>query len=291
MYTKPTVYRAFSIYRLISGALAFLVSIAFGIIYGIIGTSGKIFGFSFRDILPSELGNAITGFFWIISVSLILTSVISFFFCYMDFSSMFQFADLIEHEQSGSNLPIKRRSFVLSPKAYRTFGTVMFTINLIITFLSSLVLVIVKSVACKVFVAIPLIPIVILGLYLFIIYITYSMRYKAFGDALEIATEADQNNPSAQIKESLQENKTGILRGWCTTLFVLCVIVTILTVLGIVLVACNLPAPISIFMIVFMVISWLITIITYAINGCFFDNLATMIERKLIKYNLIKSAF
>ena len=291
MYTKPTIYRAFSIYRLVSGALAFLFSVVSGIIYGIAGTTGKLFGLSFMEYLPAELSSFISGFFWVMSVVLILTSAISFFFCYMDFSSMFQFADLIEHEQRGINAPIRKRSFVLSPKAYKAFGNVVFTIYMILCFISAVVVIIVNSVAHDIFIAVPLIPIAIMGLSLFIIYITYAMRYKAFGDVLEVATEADQNDPSAQVKESLQENKTGILRGWCTTLFVICVILTILTIVSCILIACNLPAPISIIAIVVMIVAWFVSIITNAVTGCFFDNLATMVERKLIKYNLFKSAF
>ena len=290
MYTKPTVYRAFSIYRLVTGILSFLSAITVSIIYSGIGTSGKLFGLPMSAFLPSEAVSAITVFFWVIAVFLILSSMVSLFFCYMDFSSMFQFADLIEHDLRGINAPIRKRSFVLPPKAYKGFGTVIFTIYFIIGMLTSIVLIIAKSITNKVFVAMPLIPLGITALYIFIIYITYALRYKAFGDVLEVAMEPDQQNPSATVKESLKENKTGILRGWCTALFVLCIVYTIVSIVSIVLCACYLPRPLNTILIIPIVISWITTVITFAVIGCFFDNLAMMVERKLIKYNLIKSS-
>ena len=140
------------------------------------------------------------------------------------------------------------------------------------------------------FVAVPLIPIALVALDLAVVYITYYMRNKAFGDALEVAMDSNQSNPSAATKESLKENKTGMLRAWCTILFVCCIVFTILVIVGIILIVSYLPKELHLFLILSIIPSWMITILSNAVNGCFFDNLAMMIERKLIKYNLLKNA-
>ena len=101
--------------------------------------------------------------------------------------------------------------------------------------------------------------------------------------------DKDQKNPSILTKESLKENNTNILRGWGTFLFVCCFIVTIAIIVAIVLILRFLPEEFHFTLIFSLILSWIITIITYAITSCYYDNLAIMIERKLIKYNLIKN--
>lgn len=290
MYTKPSIYRAFSIYRLVTGAISFLSSFALSILYAIIGSKGAFLGLSLASVIPDDsfFANSIVA--WILCVVTILVSAVSFFFCYMDASSIFQFADLIEHDLSGTKTPLRKRAFVLPPQAYKKFGTVIFTICFIINMISAIILVIAQSIALKAFLAVPVIPLALMALYVFVIYITYAVRYKAFSDAFEVAMERDQDNPSDSVKESIKENKTGILRGWCTTLFVICVILTILTITACILIAVKAPAEFKLPLIIPIIIGWLVTIINNAAIGCFFDNLGMMIERKMIRYKLIKSA-
>lgn len=287
MYLKPNIYRGFSIFHLVSGILGLISAISAVVSYSRIINSDRLFGFISLDFLSPDLSSAISVYTGIVSFVLIITALLSLFFSYMEFSSMFQFADLIEHDQNGQDVPLRKRPFVFPPKVYQNFGLVIFSINIVCLIIVSIVLIISKSIVSEVFVAVPLIPLAIISLNLLVIYITYYMRYKAFGDVLEVATEADQKNPSVLTKENLKENKTGVLRGWGTFLFVCCFLVTITLIIGIILIIRFLPEELHFGLIFSLVLSWIITIITYSITSCYYDNLAMMLERKLIKYDLI----
>lgn len=287
MYIEPKVYRGFSVFRLIMGILGFLSTIVFGIVYFHPDNYDKILGIP-TELLPDDLSRFLYTYLGIMGVVMIITSAIALLFSYMDFSSMFQFADLIEQEQRKDDRPINKRSFVFAPKTYRNFGTVIFTINFIVSAFAALGIVIANSIANSVFVAVPLVPISLMALYLFFVYITYCMRYKAFGDVLELAMEPNQNNPSVAAKESLIDNKTNLLRGWGTFLFACCFLVTALAIASIVLIITVLPVELHFILILISVISWILSIINLFVTSCFYDNLATMIERRLIKYNLIQ---
>lgn len=289
MYIKPKIYRGFSIFVLVSGMLGFLSSVVSCAFYFNASNYKKILGIPV-EVLPDETRQALFTYVGIIGVALIIVSAITVIFNYMDFSSMFQFADLIEHEERKDDRPVNKRPFVFSPKAYKNFGTVIFTINFVIFLFVIIGIIIAKSIANSVFVALPLIPIGFIALDLLVVYITYYMRYKAFGDVLEAAMEPDQKNPSVMVKENLKDNKTGVLRGWGTFLFVCCFLVTILTVTGIILTAVFLPKETHFILIFYIVVSWIISVISLSITSCFYDNLAMMLERKLIKYDLIRNA-
>lgn len=209
----------------------------------------------------------------------IITGVLSLFFSYIEFSSMYTFAEMIEYEKSNTTYPFQRKAFVLPPQFYKKFGSAIFYIVFIIQMITIIILTIVSSVQTKSFITIPLIPVAGCVFSMVLIYITYYSKFKVFGDLLEIVSVKEVTEP---MKCSLKENKSGLLRGYCAFLFIIAIISAILMiVLGFILTGTlGLGAFIG-----FAVLA-VICFICLSIVGCYFDNLAKMVEHYMIKYKL-----
>lgn len=282
MYTKPAYYKIYSMMTFIISIASVVVSIVMSLFF-----SSQLD--SLLNLLP--LGNdgfLVKTLFFVVDYLLIIISAISVFFCYMDFSSMFQFADMIHHEQSGSINPLVKRKFVMPAKAYRNFGTVIFTIDLIAVFIVAIALIITTSVKKQAFIALPVIPLAIMFLYLLLQYIMYFVRFKAFGDLLEIATTKDVTQ---QMKENLKANKTGILRSYCGFLAVITALMIIGEIVLMIIMFDNMVDSFGLSLTLFSIFGYIaltaLQVICFAITGCYYDNLAKMVEHNLIKFKLI----
>lgn len=264
MYTKPIIYKAYSIIVMVFSVIGFISSL--------------IQAFTMNNTFFSSIPY-LKDIIIVVSVFSVVLSLFSLFFVYVEFSSMYTFGEMIEHEQSNSVYPFKKKSFVSSPKFYRGYGTAIFFIILVIQMITCIVMIISASIETKSLVTIPLIPIVGSVVSTLFIYITYYAKFKAFGDLLEIVSSKDVTE---QMKCNLKENKSGILRGYCGFLFVVAILFAILMVIcGFVLMDL-----LGIGALVAFVLLAVICFISLSITGCYFDNLAKMVEHHMIKFKL-----
>lgn len=272
MYTKPIIYK---IYSVIIFVLA-VASVVGSIIIAIVG--GNIVNKLFPDLTA----------IWIPIVCLIIGSLISLFFAYVEFSSMFTFAQMIEHEVKGVKEPIKRMGFVLPPKFYRVFGTVLFYVPLIIDIIGIVVSIIIYSSNKKAFIAIPVLPIALTLIPLVLSYITYFCRYKTFGDLLELKSSA---SPKANTLQSMSENKPNTLRGYCVFLYILAIIEFIGAIISLFFVAGPIASVAGTGMAVFacigIIVLAIVMFLVFGIIGCYYDNLAKMLEHYMLKNKLL----
>lgn len=263
MYTKPIIFKIYSILTLISGISCcgvMLIDIFRGCAY-----------------LKAATGNALGTGIGILLES--IGAVLCLFFAYLEFTSMMTFADMIRHEESGSGEPFCRKAFVPSPAFFKKFGTAMFYLSLVISFLAVIVLIIVFSWGSPfAVVVVPLLPILLMLIGVVLVYVSYYCRYKSFGDLLEVKTgrEPDQNTLN-----SLAESKPNSLRAYCIFMFAVAIINLVLCVIGMFFVKGN------VLLIVTLLVSGIVDFILYGILGCFYDNLAKMLEHYLIKYELL----
>lgn len=273
MYTRTIIYRAFSIIILIAAGISLASSIVFA------ANIGNLSGY-----LPGNL-KSITG---IITVILVISSLLSFLLSYFDFSSMYVFADLIDYEKSKSTMPFKKKAFIFPAKLYIAYGNLIFTIVFILSIIAAAICIITSSVQHKDFISLPVIP--LLGNFLTVVfcYIQYLARFKGIGDLMDILSATE---PTQKHLESLQGYKTGLLRGYCVFLF----IVDTIFAIGIIIALFALYNPmvtllgsgITFTTYIMIIFASAILILSNAVYGCFYDNLAKMIEHYQIKYKLI----
>lgn len=271
MYTKATIYKVYSIIVFVFTILSFI---------------GSIITLLIPIHTPS---NSITdGIIIITKIGLLLSSLISLFFGYMDFSSMFSFADMINYEKSNSITPYNKRSFVMPAKAYRTFGTTIFYIVFFISCIGIIISVISYSITKGAFLAIPIIPVVCVALSVLLIYVTYFNRYYSFSVLLNITTTKE---PTNTMLNDLKECKPNILRAYCVFLYALSIIFSLAVIIlmfycwGILSTAIGVEATILIYAI--FIVNAVAIVLSTSVMGCYFDNLAKMTEHYMIKYKLM----
>lgn len=273
MYLNSKIYKVYSILVLVFTVIGLLVSLFSGL-----APLGKI-----EKLIPGA-----SDIFTIFRAILIFLSLLSLFFSYVEFSSMYAFGDMIEHEQSNSSHPMIKKSFIASPKFYRSFGSAIFIIYFITAILSSIILIISASVSKQYFIALPVIPLVGIVVSVILIYITYQAKYSAVGDLLEVTTSPEVDNA---LKDRLSENKPRLLRGYCTFLFVMAIL-SLIAVVFIVIFAFSYIESLfgtvfAVSLTVGLIIYEAILFVSAAITGCYYDNLGKMLEHYLIKYKLI----
>lgn len=273
MYTRPIIYKLYSIIVIVFAALGFIGSI--------------ISGFSFTSTL-SKYMPFLSGLSGAVMALFVIVSLISLFFSYIEFSSMFTFAEMIEYENSNSMYPFEKKAFVLPAKFYKGYGSVIFYITLFFQAIVIIATIISASIEKQAFICLPVIPIIISLLSLVLTYIVYYAKYKAFGDLLTVVSKKEIDQTT---KESLKENKPNLLRGYCTFLFVIAILSSIAVIVLIFFMfnplSSTLGTGIAIAISAIYLVLGILLFLSFSITGCYFDNLAKMLEHHMIRFKMI----
>lgn len=273
MYTKPIIFKVYSIILIVFAALGFIGSI--------------ISGFSLANMVSNYLP-FLHGFSAIVMILVVITSLVSLFFSYIEFSSMFTFAEMIEHEVSNSIQPFEKKSFVLPAKFYKGYGSVIFYITLFLQGIIIIATIISASIEKQAFICLPVLPIIISLLSIALTYIVFYAKFKAFADLLEIVSKKEVDQVT---KESLKENKPNLLRGYCTLLFVIAILSSIAIIALIILMFNPLSGALgtggAIAVSIISIFIGVLLFLSLSITGCYFDNLAKMLEHHMIIFKMI----
>lgn len=275
MYINPKIYRAFSFVTFIFALFIFIASV--------------VSVLNFTDIID-KLANIIPEIKNIgiaVQVILIIASIISLLFCYVEFSAMYAFGDMIDYRNKHTSEPMKSSAFALSPKFYSGFGSAMFYINLIGSIISAISLTVRYSIEHKAFIAIPILPIagiVIENIYFFI---HYFVRFRSISDLLRDAYGDD----TAALDNNLKEIKPRHLYLYCSYYVVLSVI----TVIASVVLMFVLFKPVAALFdtegawiyVACMALIAVVSVVVNSVYGCYVDNIALMVERCQYKRNLV----
>lgn len=273
MYSRPIIYKIYSIFVFALSAIYFLANIVSTIYYVPENT----------DIDPS----ALTG----LKVFSIFVAVVVLFFAYVNFTSMFTFAQMIQYENSNQTGPFKKLRFVFPAKFYSKFGTIITLITFILSFVYVIALIILDSVIHETFMSIPIFAIIILVVCNVLVYINIYARYKAFGDLLNLLEKSD---PDPMAINNIKENKPGLLRAYCNFLYgfsIVCLVIILVYMLfNIMGLAMQIGIGSTLLIYLYLLMLWAVFFINMAVTGCFFDNHAKMLEHYMIKYNLLTNS-
>lgn len=258
MYSKPVIYKIYSVFVFAFAIISFIASIVLAIIDSAL----------YSKVYPNV---GLTALYIVITI---VVSLLAVFFSYVEFTSMFTFAQMIEHEKAGAVQPFRPMSIVLPAKFYRSYGPVIFYITLVLDIIS-IISVIIFGIVAKASFFLILLPFIFVAASLVLSYITYFCRYRTFGDLLKIKSS---DEPDVMTIKSLANDKSVLLRGYCTFLFVMCCVFMALSLLSILFIG----AWGFLF-----VLGSVIEFILAGIIGCYYDDLGMMLEHYLIRYHLI----
>lgn len=289
MYTKPVIFKIYSVFIFVF-TIAASVTVMVGANYYANTVAEFVVNLWKKEL--EAIGGPVSPFQFIYVcafIVIILICLILLLYSYVEFTSMFTFAQMIEHEKKDSSEPFRRMRIVLPPKFYKVFGKAMFFVPLILSCLVALGMVILLSKAAGVFLVIPVIPIFIIAVLMVLMYITNYCRFNTFGDLLELKSS---KNVSVKTINSLGENKPNTLRAYCIFLYICCIISLVIAVVKVVFTILHSLLGISdIWMYVFRLLVYILTpavnFIVYGIIGCYYDNLGKMIEHYMIKYKTL----
>ena len=275
MYARPIIYKVYSVIIFAFSIFSFLGSIATLFIP--------------FDTLPDlgSLASVINTAAVIIKIGLLISALLTLFFAYTEFSSMFCFADMIDYEKSGAVFPFEKKNFVMSANVYRKFGTVIFYINMVIALISTIVCIISYSIVKQAFIALPVIPLLGITFSTVLVYIQYFCKYNAFSDLLDVVSV---KNPTNQMLDRLKTNKPNTLRGFCVFLYVIAIIFSVAVIISLFLLGgqiFSLNIYAGIFLSVFIIVCSALIVLSLSVTGCYYDNLAKMLEHYMIKYKMI----
>ena len=275
MYTRPIIYKVYSVIIFAFSIFSFLGSIATLFIP--------------FDTLPDlgSLASVINTAAVIIKIGLLISTLLTLFFAYTEFSSMFCFADMIDYEKSGAVFPFEKKNFVMSANVYRKFGTIIFYINMVIALISTIVCIISYSIVKQAFIALPVIPLLGITFSTVLVYIQYFCKYNAFSDLLDVVSV---KNPTNQMLDRLKTNKPNTLRGFCVFLYVIAIIFSVAVIINLFLLGgqiFSLNIYAGIFLSVFIIVCSALIVLSLSVTGCYYDNLAKMLEHYMIKYKMI----
>lgn len=279
MYTRPMIYKVYSIIVFVIACISFLSNIAMLLIPADLFLNLPI---------QTKETEMITLLINVIKWSSVPSCIISLFFAYVEFSSMFTFSDMINYVRGNSNTPFQKRAFVLPAKFYIKFGNVITFISFVVSTVCVIVMIISYSITQKAFLAIPVLRILPVILSLILVYITYYVRYRAFGTLLNLLSK---NNPVEGDVFEVKDNKPGLLRGYCTFLFIFAFVFLAVLVVICFIFAGTISSAIGVLGTVIVYLVFLLGFVVYflelAVTGCYFDDLAKMVENYWIKYNLL----
>ena len=262
MYTKPIVFKIFSI--------VMFVLTCIGVVYGLI----TMIAATVAAASGSVVGTIVS---WVI---FIVSAVVAVFFGYVNFTCLFTFGRMVAHEQKNDGTPFSR-GIAFSGKFYKGFGTVVFYIALIITIID-LVYVVLSASWGTLGVGVIVLPIVYIAIMVgmtLLVFVTYNTKYTTFGTLLNIKTTKE---PAFMDLEALKDTNPNTLRAYCTFLFYL----DMIGLLGSLVLMLFIDPVVCLWL--FGI--FLVCLLPFGITGCFFDNLAKMQEHYMIKYKLFNGS-
>lgn len=273
MYTRPIIFKIYSVVVIVFAILGFISSI----------TQLFIPNNPLLSLIPN-----LDAIFTAIKIVSVIASMITLFFGYIEFSAMYTFADMIKHENNNNVFPFKANCLTLKPKTYTTFGLIIFSIILLIQVISIGFIVIISLSELKQFIVLPLLTIFICALCVLFAFITYYLKYKAFGTLLEIMSSYE---PSKTIVDELKYIKPSMLKGFGIFLLVISGISTIgliVSLIKILMIIIGLfEVGIAIAFCFGVLILGLIIVLSIVVIGLYYINLGKMSEHYMIKYKLV----
>lgn len=136
-------------------------------------------------------------FFSAVSIIAFVSSLVSLFMAFVDFSSIFTFADMVKCNSEDSNCAFKRKPFVFSPAFYKNYGFVIFIVYGILM-LISLISEIIISLTIQINFLVVFCLVLLSAFSLLLMYITYNLRYKAFSGLLSYFDSGDYSEINNQ---------------------------------------------------------------------------------------------
>lgn len=259
MYTKPIAYKIYSIIML---ALSLTSAVYTFVGYSVL--SGLLTGY--------------TGYKISVPLTIIMPVSFSVFVAFIEFTSMFTFAQMIEHEQQGSAVPFKRMGIVLPPGFYKMYGTIMYFLTSTcqaIGLIAIIVIGFITRLKFWPFFWILVGALIINAAFNALCYLQFYCKYRTFGDLLAVKSSKMVLDDTIQ---SLGKDNPNHLRGFCIFLYgfgIFSIAVSIISILFIGVAG------------VFLTLAAFLCFIPLSVIGCYFDNLAKMLEHYMIKYKLI----
>lgn len=274
MYARTMVYKIYSVFMLVASFLG--------------GLSAIIFTVPLIQNIPvlAPLREHVV----LIEVSVIITALLSVFFAYIEFSSMYGFTDMIAHENSNSINPMIKRGCVLPSKFYSVYGMVIFAIVTVFAVVSCLAIIITTSLAKRTFLCVPIIPLAIIIAVNVLFFVHYFVRYKAVSVLLDVTTSKEMTEP---LRQKLAEIDTKWLRGYCGFLAGFCVVAFAAFVVSLFFIIEPLysffavKTEIATGLLISYIVYVIVALICTGIFGCYVDNIAKMVEHHQIKHKII----
>lgn len=272
MYLRPVVYKIYAFIILIGGILG----------------CGSIVASNFIASAAAIAIPGLEGYGVVTLIVSLVLAVIGLLYYYIEFSSMFAFADMIKYEQSGATEPMKKKGFILPAKFYAGYGSAIYVITLLVSIVLGAYLIISYSIEKGALVALPILPLIAIVIINVFVSVHFNLRFKAISDLMRVKT----GEVSETLRQSIAEVKTGSLRAYCTFYVGLSVVVAIATVVCAVIfygdIAALLGTTGAILSLVGGIVYVIIAIFAMGIFGCYVDNIAKMIEHHQIKNGVFK---
>ena len=288
MYTRPVIYKVFSIIMLVAGALVLAGGIIAFASPGFTDTLTAVFKEMTADADTADgLANATKiGIF----VCSIIVSVLTYFLEFVFFASFSRFAN---HMKIKDNTPLPQNTTLISTSLMKVLGIIVFVVNaapfvfgIVVFVIAMIYSLIAGGLAGFLFGLLIVLMIALYGLLVALYYIHYIVRFRAFDAVVSIAKKS---NASEEDKRRLAKINSNIPRGMCSFLYGFSIAFFIL------------PAAILMFLIFIKAESaagqylakwyiWLpsniVVVLLLSIYGCMYDNLAMGMEHEMIKYRL-----
>lgn len=221
--------------------------------------------------------------FNMVSFLSLIYSLISFFFMYVEFSSIYLFSDMIELDRRGATGVFRKKAFAFSPKFYKSYGFVIFIVCCIFMALLSIAGIVVSAVL-KTNIIFTFSSILILVFCVLQMYITYNLRYKAFSGLLLLLETGDDSE--------LRNPKPHFLRMYGA----FAVVISIISIISLVVLSIILLSTISplfgmwtILFSIILVISFAMCCISLFTNCILYIDLADMIEKYMTRNSIISN--
>lgn len=168
MYSRPTVYKVYSIVSAIFAIYTFLQCII----------SAFTLSLGYLDSIQT-----VSSILTVVKVIMIVFAFCNLFFAYMDFSSFFCFSKLIAFDKESKEHEIDLPTFILAPNVYKIYGKVLYWLCVTLMVLG-VVLSLIIGFVTGIFYMLP-VAIVIAGIGIPFLYFTIYTRYIKISELME----------------------------------------------------------------------------------------------------------
>lgn len=286
MYTRPMIYKVFSIIMLVFAGIIFVE----GLISLFLPFESVLN--PLQDFVGKDAVGSLKAAIVLVKVLVfVFSTVVSVLMLFLEFAYFYSFSNIVRRQKDDSRAPFSPKELVCPVPMLKVFGIIVFVVQAIravsggITVLSIIQLL--DGISGFLAGLLTTLTVLVTAAEIVFFVFHYIVRFNIFGHLVEFISK---DKPGDEDKDKLKQTNSQIATNMCYILFALDAVFCVASVILIIVAVANLVPVIGAAALALLIPSLILMVaeaLYISVYGCMYDNLAMAIDHEKIRYRML----